>query len=53
VARKATKAIGLVDNRMAVSQQCVLMAKKADGLQGCLKKSMARRLREVTSTLTW
>ncbi|PKU44769.1 rna-directed dna polymerase from mobile element jockey-like [Limosa lapponica baueri] len=37
----------LVDNRMTISQQCALVAKKANDLLGYIKKSMASRLREV------
>ena len=37
----------LVDNRLAMSQQCVPVAKKANGILGCIKKSMASRLREM------
>jgi len=35
----------LVDNRLAMSQQCALVAKKASGILGCIKKSAASRLR--------
>ena len=41
----------LVDSRMAMSQQCVLVAKKASGILGCIKKSMARRSKEVILSL--
>jgi len=37
----------LVDNRLAMSQQCVLVARKANGGLKCIKKSMASRLRKV------
>ncbi|GAB0182201.1 mitochondrial enolase superfamily member 1 [Grus japonensis] len=37
----------LVDNKFSMSQQCALMAKKANGILGCIKKSVASRLREV------
>ncbi|PKU46976.1 hypothetical protein llap_2690 [Limosa lapponica baueri] len=37
----------LVSNRMTMRQQCILVAKKANGILGCIKKSMANRSREV------
>ena len=37
----------LVDNRLAMSQQCALVAKNASGTHGHIKKSVASRLREV------
>ncbi|PKU33893.1 hypothetical protein llap_15802 [Limosa lapponica baueri] len=37
----------LVDNRMTMSQQHVLVAKKANGTLGYIKKSVASRSREV------
>jgi len=36
-----------VDNRLTVNQQCVLVARKANGILGCIKKRVASRLREV------
>ena len=41
----------LVDDRLAMSHQCALVAKKANGILGCIQKSAARRLREVILTL--
>ena len=44
----AEKDVGVpVDNRLAVNQQCALAAKKANGISGCIKKSLASRSREV------
>jgi len=36
----------LGDDRLTMSQQCALVAKKASGLLGCIKKSVTSRSRE-------
>jgi len=37
----------LMDDRLTMSQQCVLVAKKANGILGYIKKSVGSRSREV------
>ena len=41
----------LVDDKSIRSQQCALVAKKANGILGWIKRSVASRLREVLLSL--
>ena len=40
-------AFSFMGNRLAMSQQSALVARKASGILGCIKKSVASRSREV------
>ena len=37
----------LVDNELTMSQQCALVAKKANDVLSCVRKSVSSRLREL------
>jgi len=48
--RKGTVGV-LVDTKMNMNKQCALALKKSDGSLGCMRQSIASRLREVILAL--
>jgi len=43
----------LVDTKLSMSQKCVLLAEKADGILDCSRQSIASRSREVILCSVW
>lgn len=44
---ESNQAVLVVDSRLTTSQQCTLVAKKANAILGCIWKSVVSRSREV------